>query len=368
MAAASGSGSEDKRRTSEVDDNDEDPLVIDEEKPPEDEDGNDEENEKEFEPTVDMIMNEFDDERTIEEEEALGQEDEDEEILALEKEQDMPIEELLKLYGYNNSQKEAVEKPVEETEKKEESDQEEIVEPDVEVEPPQEIIVDASKGEKRGSTSPPPSKKARSELAKFYEATVEGRSLRSSAGAPEEEEEESGDEEVEEGKDYSWKKTIMIGPTYQASVPAGLCRAFETGLRVYGKDFHSIQNQKMGTRSVGELVQFYYLWKKTERHDVFANSFRIEKKKYTLHPGTTDYMERFMDEQEVGRDRSASPNYHSLIYGDVKKKSDSRADSLSNGSNERSETGSDPGVAGVHPQESSDCGLAVAAGVDTNIV
>ena len=85
MAAASGSGSEekDKRRTSEVDDNDEDPLVIDEEKPPEDEDGNDEENEKEFEPTVDMIMNEFDDERTIEEEEALGQEDEGNNYLKL---------------------------------------------------------------------------------------------------------------------------------------------------------------------------------------------------------------------------------------------------------------------------------------------
>jgi hypothetical protein len=53
-----------------------------------------------------------------------------------------------------------------------------------------------------------------------------------------------------------------------------------------------LQGQKVGTRAVGELVQFYYLWKKTERHDVFANSFRIEKKKYTLHPGTTDYMER----------------------------------------------------------------------------
>ena len=26
-------------------------------------------------------------------------------------------------------------------------------------------------------------------------------------------------------------------------------------------------------RSVGELVQFYYLWKKTERHDVFANRY-----------------------------------------------------------------------------------------------
>ena len=45
----------------------------------------------------------------------------------------------------------------------------------------------------------------------------------SSAGAPDEEEEESGEEAVEEGKDYSWKKTIMIGPTYQASVPGGLC-------------------------------------------------------------------------------------------------------------------------------------------------
>ena len=55
----------------------------------------------------------------------------------------------------------------------------------------------------------------------------------------------------------------------------------------------------MGTRAVGELVQFYYLWKKTERHDVFANSFRIEKKKYTLHPGTTDYMERYVGHDTV---------------------------------------------------------------------
>ncbi len=63
------------------------------------------------------------------------------------------------------------------------------------------------------------------------------------------------------------------------------CRAFELGLRLYGKDFHMIQNQKVRTRSVGELVQFYYLWKKTERHDVFANTTRLEKKKYILHPG-----------------------------------------------------------------------------------
>ena len=67
------------------------------------------------------------------------------------------------------------------------------------------------------------------------------------------------------------------------------CRSFELGLRLYGKDFHMIQSQKVKTRSVGELIQFYYMWKKTERHDVFANNTRLEKKKYTLHPGNYYY-------------------------------------------------------------------------------
>ena len=53
-------------------------------------------------------------------------------------------------------------------------------------------------------------------MLRFYEATVEGRSLRSSGGIQDEEEEES-EEEQEEGKDFSWKKTIMIGPSYQVN-------------------------------------------------------------------------------------------------------------------------------------------------------
>ncbi|XP_063862414.1 mesoderm induction early response protein 1-like isoform X1 [Scylla paramamosain] len=100
------------------------------------------------------------------------------------------------------------------------------------------------------------------------------------------------------------------------------CRNFENGLKTYGKDFHLIQQNKVRTRSVGELVQFYYLWKKTERHDLFATKTRIEKKKYIVHPGTTDYMDRFLDEGEgVGgpsswRDnRSSSPSLHALLYG-----------------------------------------------------
>ncbi|XP_063995155.1 mesoderm induction early response protein 1 isoform X2 [Diachasmimorpha longicaudata] len=97
------------------------------------------------------------------------------------------------------------------------------------------------------------------------------------------------------------------------------CHNFESGLRTYGKDFHLIQKNKVRTRSVGELVQFYYLWKKTERHDIFTYKARLEKKKYALHPGITDYMDRFLEEQEGVRDRSSSPNVNCLLHGDVKR-------------------------------------------------
>lgn len=100
------------------------------------------------------------------------------------------------------------------------------------------------------------------------------------------------------------------------------CRSFENGIKVYGKDFHLIQLNKVKTRSVSELVQFYYLWKKTERHDVFASKHRIEKKKYALHPGITDFMDRFMDEQENPqnlRDRSPSPTSNLPMFEEMKK-------------------------------------------------
>ena len=205
----------------EVEETEDDPLVIDEdkEKPKDGEEdagtNTDEDNEKEFEPTVDMLMNEFDDEATIDEEEALGQDDEDE-LSALQSEQDMPIEELLKMYGYNNSQTQSKEEnpkeeaaskaePEKESEENKHGEDESKGEPTKESEEsvPDAEVEDEPRGEKRRSSSPPPSKKARSELAKFYEATVEGRSLRSSAGVVEEEEEEEEEEEVDETKDYS---------------------------------------------------------------------------------------------------------------------------------------------------------------------
>jgi len=415
--------------TSEIDDDKgDDQLVIDE--PEEKSDG--ESDEKEFEPTLEMMMNDFDDEQTMEEEEANEeQENSEDELAALEQEGDMPIEQLLKMYGAgpapSGDQEESKEKPEDVLEHSEEEIKDQIKdESNSNVEKMDmtsesnmnEAIIDkddpSGSSKRRGSDSPqPPSKKSRSELARFYEAAVEGRALRSQ-GQPDEMEEEEPYEECEdsdfEKQDYSWKKTIMIGPSYQASVPSDLaaygdtlpyenedkllwhpgqleskdvenylsksqeavqtggvgslplgahvrddeqalylllqcgysseealrrrrmnaiptadtmtlwseeeCRAFELGLRLYGKDFHMIQSQKVRTRSVGELVQFYYLWKKTERHDVFANNTRLEKKKYTLHPGTTDYMDRFIDEQDPSREnRSSSPNFYSLMFG-----------------------------------------------------
>lgn len=94
------------------------------------------------------------------------------------------------------------------------------------------------------------------------------------------------------------------------------CKSFESGIRIYGKEFFLIATNKVKTRSVGELVQFYYLWKKTERHDVFANRVELEKKKYSLHPGVT-FLEDH-DESSSYKDGTFT-NIQCLIYGDAKK-------------------------------------------------
>lgn len=310
-----------------------------------------------FEPTVDMMVNDFDDERTLDEEEALAageQQDPKAELNSLQREGDMPLEELLALYGYNRTMDKPIPEPVAEVKSEE-------------------------------------NEKAESALTQLYSESTSPeatRCLRSGSRPPSEEEDDydySPDED-------DWKKTIMVGSDYQAAIPEGLCsyddalpyenedkllwqptyldekvtedymrkisamnsgsgieaiprgkqlrddeealfllqqcghnveealrrrrisaqtpahaslwseeecRNFENGLKAHGKDFHLIRQNKVRTRSVGELVQFYYIWKKTERHDIFANKARLEKKKYTLHPGHTDYMDRFLEEQEA---------------------------------------------------------------------
>ncbi|XP_062888442.1 mesoderm induction early response protein 2-like isoform X1 [Mobula hypostoma] len=85
------------------------------------------------------------------------------------------------------------------------------------------------------------------------------------------------------------------------------CRNFEHGLRVHGKNFHLIQANKVRTRSVGECVAYYYMWKKSERYDYFAQQTKFGKKKYSLHPGVLDYMDQDLDGME-GESCSHAPS------------------------------------------------------------
>jgi len=75
--------------------------------------------------------------------------------------------------------------------------------------------------------------------------------------------------------------------------------AFEEGLKTQGKNFRLIQQEFLPNRAVSELVRYYYLWKRTERHDVFVQMFRFEKRQCGLHPNATDYMDHFLDHMAI---------------------------------------------------------------------
>ncbi|KAJ8374431.1 hypothetical protein SKAU_G00050110 [Synaphobranchus kaupii] len=61
------------------------------------------------------------------------------------------------------------------------------------------------------------------------------------------------------------------------------CRNFEHGYRVHGKNFHLIQANKVRTRSVGECVEYYYMWKKSDRHEYFTQqTTKLSRKKHSL--------------------------------------------------------------------------------------
>ncbi|XP_006898093.1 PREDICTED: mesoderm induction early response protein 2 [Elephantulus edwardii] len=83
------------------------------------------------------------------------------------------------------------------------------------------------------------------------------------------------------------------------------CRNFEHGFRVHGKNFHLIQANKVRTRSVGECVEYYYLWKKSERFDYFTQQTRLGRRK-CVPSGNTD-----MDQDLDGGDPDGSSRPHS---------------------------------------------------------
>ncbi|KAL3868792.1 hypothetical protein ACJMK2_041552 [Sinanodonta woodiana] len=374
---------------------------------------------KDFDPSAEMLIHDYDDERTLEEEEQLSGEDASAEIDALEKEGEMPIEELLAVYGYSgnggvggesSSGSGSIESQGNDT--RSSSEEEILSNHDLTLDKDEiarDLLQNSDQDEDKETSV--------HDLLNSVSSSHTARLLRSSSQPGSEDESSEDDEDYEPVENVDWKKTIQVGHSYQAVVPEGLCsygdapayenedrllwdpcklddivvekyleevqtqalknavgvdavptgahirddeqalylllqcghnveealrrrkmqavpptdpmslwseeecRNFENGLRIYGKDFYLIQQNKVKTRSVGELIQFYYLWKKTERHDVFANKTRLEKRRFSLHPGVTDYMDRFLDDQDTPptpRDRSASP-IRSLLSGDPKR-------------------------------------------------
>ncbi|XP_067582602.1 mesoderm induction early response protein 1 isoform X7 [Pseudorca crassidens] len=391
----------------------------------------------EFDPSADMLVHDFDDERTLEEEEMMeGETNFSSEIEDLAREGDMPIHELLSLYGYDST----IRLPEEDEEEEEEEEGEDDEDADNDDnsgcsgENKEENIKDSSGQEdETQSSNDDPSQSVASQDA---QEIIRPRRCKYFDTNSEIEEESEEDEDYIPSED--WKKEIMVGSMFQAEIPVGICRYkenekdeaerrevtcwghtvyenddqllwdpeylpedkvivflkdasrrtgdekgveaipegshikdneqalyelvkcnfdteealrrlrfnvkaarafgrillnsfpsfprppilseelsvwteeecrnFEQGLKAYGKDFHLIQANKVRTRSVGECVAFYYMWKKSERYDFFAQQTRFGKKKYNLHPGVTDYMDRLLDESEsAASSRAPSP-------------------------------------------------------------
>ncbi|EDW01172.1 mesoderm induction early response protein 1 [Drosophila grimshawi] len=75
------------------------------------------------------------------------------------------------------------------------------------------------------------------------------------------------------------------------------CEKFEEGIHKYGKDFYQIRQNQVRTRTMRELVHFYYLWKKSERRD---QSFALND--------TIDHMDAFINEVNGNGNGNANGN------------------------------------------------------------
>ncbi|KAM9791077.1 mesoderm induction early response protein 1b isoform X2 [Syngnathus typhle] len=337
-----------------------------------------------FDPSADMLVHDFDDERTLEEEEMLEASDEANgtEIEDLAREGEMPIHELLSLYGYGGAS--PAEEDEEEDEEQEEEDEDEDEDDELDNDESSRGTGELKRNEDEG---------VKSSTAQEDEAppTTEGRT-RSVRGfgtseliRPQKhkyfESNNDAEEESEEDEDYvpseDWKKEIMVGSMYQAETPTGLCQ-YKENEKVYENDDQLLWNPecipenkvvaflmeasrrtgdekgvdaipegshiKDNEQALYELVKCDFdteealrrlrfnvkaareelsVWTEEECrnfeqglksygkdfHLIQANKqTRLGKRKYNLHPGVTDYMDRLLDETEsVASSRAASP-------------------------------------------------------------
>ncbi|XP_070701499.1 mesoderm induction early response protein 1b isoform X2 [Pempheris klunzingeri] len=339
-----------------------------------------------FDPSADMLVHDFDDERTLEEEEMLEAADETNanEIEDLAREGEMPIHELLNLYGYGGGSPADEDEEEEEEPEEEDDDEEEDEEEDLDNDESSRSTGELKRNEVEG---------AKNSSGEGGEAQVTSesrtRSVRSLGTAelirPQKlkyfESNNDAEEESDEDEDYvpseDWKKEIMVGSMYQAETPVGLCK-YKDNEKVYENDDQLLWNPeclpegkvveflteasrrtgeekgvdaipegshiKDNEQALYELVKCDFdteealrrlrfnvkaareelsVWTEEECrnfeqglkaygkdfHLIQANKqTRLGKRKYNLHPGVTDYMDRLLDETESATSsRAASP-------------------------------------------------------------
>ncbi|CAF0891055.1 unnamed protein product [Rotaria sp. Silwood1] len=95
----------------------------------------------------------------------------------------------------------------------------------------------------------------------------------------------------------------------------------EEGLREYGKNFFKISLYKCPNRSVREIIHYYYQWKKSERYQLYME----EQQRLNAIISVTDMIEKLIEEQEQQLCTAVSvinsTNSSSILSNDLKRNS-----------------------------------------------
>eukprot|EP00064_Thunnus_orientalis_P019539 superscaffoldBa00004937_g19661 len=278
-----------------------------------------------------MLVHEYDDERTLEEEESLdGGRNFSSEIADLEKEGNMPLEELLAIYRYEGSagssidsssgdltdelpdmtlDKEEIAKDLlsgdyeEETQSSADDLTPSVTSHEATDFFPRTLRLYEDEDELLWSPGTLPENKVRSFLSEVLSRTTDEKTGCDKPGMHVRDNEQALHELVK--CNYNTREALerycsRIKSSKEKSPQWSEeeCKNFEHALQMYDKNFHLIQKHKVTTRTVAECVAFYYMWKKSERFDFFVQQNRFGKKKYSSYPGVTDLMDRLVDEAE----------------------------------------------------------------------
>ncbi|KAG7326237.1 hypothetical protein KOW79_009638 [Hemibagrus wyckioides] len=194
---------------------------------------------EEFEPSADMLVHDFDDEQTMEEEEMLqGETNFSSEIDDLTREGEMPLHELLKLYGYGAADSA-------------DSEDEGPVEQDVSVN-------DQSSSDHGNVKSNKEDREDEDQKSSSEESPDRGRTHSTAqllyAGPCSY---FDGDADESEDEDYvpseEWKKEVKVGPMYQAETPTELCK-YKDNEKVYENEDQLLWNPELLPEK--EVVEF----------------------------------------------------------------------------------------------------------------